>query len=80
LGAGYDVHFDLYTESVRNLKTKLGIVQDTDVAEFAPFSHDAVTGPHEIIKEQPLPDGASTVTLLGAALIVLGGFNRRLRK
>jgi hypothetical protein len=65
LADGYDLHFDLYDEVVKS-------GGDIDVDDFAPFSHDAVSGPHTNV-----PDASSSVVLLGVALLGLGGFRYR---
>jgi hypothetical protein len=65
LAEGYDLHFDLYDEVVKN-------GGDIDIDDFAPFSHDAVSGPHTNV-----PDAASSAVLLGIALLGLGGFRYR---
>lgn len=54
---GFGLHFDLY-----NIKLKQG---DTDVGNFAPFSHDAGSLPN------PVPEPSSLV-LLGLALLAMG--------
>lgn len=54
LKPGYSVHFDLYDE-----KLKKG---SYTIDDFAPFSHDAQSGPTSV------PDDGSTVLLLGLAL------------
>jgi len=63
LNAGLVLHFDLYDEII---KTHPKDAKDTD---FAPFSHDAESG-HKV------PDGGTTVMLLGAALAGLGTVRR----
>jgi hypothetical protein len=71
--AGYVVHFDFYDEW---LKTHPTLATETD---FAPFSHDAQCqvstggGSHDT-----LPDGGSTVTLLGFGLLGIGALRQRL--
>ncbi len=64
----YDLHFDLYNETVKQKKNtvKYGI-------DFAPFSHDAQSW-------YSTPDGGSTLLLIGAALIGLFGLRRRMRQ
>lgn len=70
LAAGYQVHFDLYnTEFIRKKKLNLEVIND-----FAPFSHDAQSGPGIRV-----PDAGSTLVLLGMALAVFGGAHRLLR-
>ena len=71
LQAGYNLHFDLYTESLRDCATgrNPAACTDVDVDSFAPFSHDA-----ETTTRIPEP---STVTGLLMGLAVAG---RRLTK
>lgn len=58
LSPGYTVHFDLF-----KLKAN-----GTDIMYFAPFSHDAESGPgHEV------GEGGTTLVLIGAVLMVLAG-------
>ena len=64
LAPGYGIHFDLYSEKLG--KNYLG---DLDVNQFAPFSHDAQSGP-------PVPE-PGTIVLLGAGLIGLAIFGKR---
>ena len=64
LAAGYQVHFDLY-----NLGTdKRGNVM---VKDFAPFTHDAQSGPLTVA------DTSSTMILLGMAMLAVEGMRRR---
>ena len=56
LTAPYEIHFDLYNERMRN--------GDIDVNKFAPFSHDAQSGP-------PVPE-PGTLTLLGTGILAIG--------
>ena len=62
LSAGYAVHFDLYGKELGNN----GKSKDS----FAPFSHDAQSG-------NRVPDGGTTVGLLGLGLIGLVAFVRK---
>ena len=59
----YGIHFDLYSESVKN--------GDIDVNKFAPFSHDA-----EGIHKNPVPE-PSTLILLGIGLAGVAIMRRR---
>ena len=43
LPAGYELHFDLYTVETRRAAASPPRTTDTDIARFAPFSHDAGT-------------------------------------
>jgi hypothetical protein len=65
LTAGYALHFDLYNEALKD--------GDTDVNNFAPFSHDAVSGG----TTTKVPDTSTSVTLLGLALLGLAGLRYR---
>ena len=65
--ANYTVHFDLYN-------VKLDNKGNVEVDQFAPFSHDAQGGSRQV------PEGASTVLLLGLSLVGLEGFRRRFTK
>jgi hypothetical protein len=62
----HGVHFDLYN---RDVKIALAEdIDDIDVDDFAPFSHDAGSG--------PIPE-PSTLLLLGSGLIILRKFKRK---
>ncbi|HBG45513.1 MAG TPA: hypothetical protein DDW94_00825 [Deltaproteobacteria bacterium] len=56
LDGDYTIHFDLYTKD--------GVEGDIDRDEFAPFSHDAESGPRQV----PEP---STLLLLGTAASII---------
>lgn len=62
--AGYQLHFDLYKTGTGN-----GGTSDLDIVDFAPFSHDAQSGP-------PVPEPA-TMLLVGSGLIGIAGIKRR---
>ena len=66
--AGNSVHFDLYTYDAKDKK----------VDAFAPFSHDAQSGTHGIIIQNSVPDGGTTLILLGLSLGGLGYLRRKL--
>jgi hypothetical protein len=61
LKAGYDLHIDLYDEALKK-------GDDVDVNDFAPFSHDAVSGPHGGVS---VSDTSNSASLLGLALLGL---------
>jgi hypothetical protein len=65
----YSIHFDLYDTAV---KRKTGAYT---LDSFAPFSHDAQSGPggHH---DGRVPDGGATVALLGLAFAGLGAGRR----
>lgn len=63
LGAGYNVHFDLYDTEIHNKRSSI---------LFAPFSHD-VESSHTSV-----PDGGMTLVLLGAAMSGLVVIRRKL--
>lgn len=61
LAAGYQLHFDLYNETVRNCATRnSGPCIDVDVDMFAPFSHDA---------ETRVPEASTSVMMLVGLLV-----------
>lgn len=66
LASGYDLHFDLYSEVVRQNG-------DIDRDQFAPFSHDAECCAQEV------PEPASGL-LLGSGLAALGVFRKKFRR
>lgn len=67
LAAGYNIHFDLYTYYLDQQGRK--IIGKTD---FAPFSHDAGTD-----RKEKVPDGGTTVALLGLTLVGFEAIRRR---
>jgi hypothetical protein len=66
LAPGYNLHFDLYDE-----KVKKGAYT---IDDFAPFSHDASSGHHEV------PEGSVTAILVCLAFLGFLGFPRRLAR
>lgn len=62
LAAGYTVHFDLFRAN------------GPDIIQFAPYSHDAQSQPGTYTN---VPEGGSTLLLLGLAAAALGYFKRR---
>lgn len=66
LNDAYRIHFDLYQYGV-NLNN------DKQIIDFAPFSHDAESG------TPPVPE-PGTIFLLGAGLLGLVGYARKLKK
>ena len=79
LDAGYGIHFDLYqvasgTVNGNGARVRGTDVLTTDMVEFAPFSHDAESS----TSRTTVPDGASTVTLLGLALTGIAAISRRM--
>jgi hypothetical protein len=79
MDAGYGIHFDLYqvmagTSVGNGQRVRQSQVTETDIVEFAPFSHDAESS----TSRTTVPDGASTVTLLGLALTGIAAMTRRM--
>jgi hypothetical protein len=76
LDPGYGIHFDLYQVAAGSAgeagaRVRGDQMLTTDMVEFAPFSHDAESS-------TSVPDGASTVTLLGLALTGIAAIARRM--
>ena len=70
LAEGYELHFDLYnTEYLRKKSLNLEVID-----EFAPFSHDAASGPGTSV-----PDGGSTAFVFGIGLMGLASIRRYFR-
>lgn len=64
---GFELHFDLYSKDVKDASLGIISVTDVDVDDFAPFSHDASTGPgDECCTQVPEP---ATALLLGLGLL-----------
>ncbi len=62
--AGFGVHFDLYTQALKDCAKNLpDACVDVDVDDFAPFSHDASSGGGHELPEPGLP-----MVLMGALL------------
>ena len=69
LASGYEIHFDLYnTMLCINGRGQCSGAGDIDITQFAPFSHDAQSGPR-VPTSVPEP---GTVLLLGLGLLGLG--------
>jgi hypothetical protein len=68
LAAGYELHLDFYDEWVKTGK-KTSYEDD-----FAPFSHDAEGHPLNNV-----PDGGSTLALMGLAFVAIGLIRRKVR-
>lgn len=71
LAPGYELHLDLYDEWVKLQKKGKGTIT-TYQDNFAPFSHDAEG--HQI----HVPDGGSTLALIGFGFTALGLIRRKL--
>lgn len=76
LASGYQIHFDMYNTAIyRTCSKKTGIcTSDTDITQFAPFSHDAQSG--KSVSPVPEPE-TYAMLLVGLGLI---GFTARRRK
>ena len=73
LAAGYAIHFDLYnTKLCYNSKGQCGGTTDTDITQFAPFSHDAQSA----ISVTAIPE-PETYAMLLAGLGLMGFIARR---
>lgn len=70
LKAGYDLHIDLYDTALKQ-------GDDIDVNDFAPFSHDAVSGGGVSV---PVPDGSNSLALLGLAVLGLAVLRTRIAR
>ena len=68
--AGEQLHFDLYNTKVKNNGT-------ITIDDFAPFSHDAQSGPGIPITSTEIPE-PSTIAIIGLGLLGLGFARRRL--
>lgn len=72
LESGYEVHFDLYnTKLCAGSQGQCGGTTDTDITQFAPFSHDAQSA-------TPIPE-PETYAMLLAGLGLMGFIARRRR-
>jgi len=84
LADGYGLHFDLYNTAIcTNDKGQCQVVGDIDQTQFAPFSHDASSGPDDGGDDGDDQDDIqisepSPLALFGA-LLAVAGFSRRLR-
>jgi hypothetical protein len=73
LGSSHQIHFDLYnTKLCSNANGQCGGTTDTDITQFAPFSHDAQSA-------MPIPE-PETYAMLLAGLGLMGFVARRRRK
>jgi len=71
LGGGYEIHFDLYnTKLCTKGKGQCGGATDTDITQFAPFSHDAQSF------TTPVPE-PEIYAMLGLGLGLMGFVARR---
>jgi hypothetical protein len=75
--ARYDALYNAFNVDISGLAAGYSLhfdLYDRDLKRsvFAPFSHDAQSG-----STVPVPDGGTTVALLGGAICALGAFRRR---
>lgn len=71
--AGNSIHFDLYDEKLKTVGggSRAAGVASYSIDDFAPFSHDAQSGPTNNV-----PDAETTLILLGMALAGLAATRR----
>jgi hypothetical protein len=80
--SAYSLHFDFYNEVAKNVGSGKLPVSALTLGSFAPFSHDAQSGPGGSGGGSPpgVPDGGSTLALLGVALVGLDRLYRRMAR
>ena len=76
--SAYSLHFDLYNQVLKDVSTGKLPATALTLGSFAPFSHDAQSGPGGKTGDIPVPDGGATLFLCGIAVLGLGTFQRRL--